>query len=1757
MDNVFQFRDQLIERYGSFSRSFVRIAAPDIQAEVEHQYAQGRYWPEPLVQINPNYQRQGTVQQLVEQGILDSACADIFQAGKTEGSPQPLHLYKHQMEALAKGQGRQSYVVTTGTGSGKSLSFFIPIIDRILKARKSDGKTRTRAIVIYPMNALANSQLEELDKFLHGYAPELRPFTVKRYTGQESKAERSAIADDPPDILLTNFMMLEYILTRFDEVDRRVVEHCEGLEFLVLDELHTYRGRQGADVALLVRRLRERLKAGQLVCIGTSATMSSSGSQADRNRVVAEVASKLFGTTISEQDVIGETLERVTNPLKDVSAIRPELPAAITREQDIWADFDAFRNDPLSIWVELNLGIELPADEPPRRARPMMLEEASRRLAEDSGCQPEAARAALQRFLVAAHDVRTPQGRPPFAFKLHQFISGPGKVLTTLEARGKRHVTLDAQRFAPGRQQENVLLYPTHFCRDCGQEYLPVWHSPQPVSFSSREIDDIAAEDDASYGFLCPLVPGQQYGGLLEDLPETWIDLSRSEPKVKPAYKNAVPYMVTVDAKGQTGSGTEFWFIPGKYRFCLNCGTTHEAHGKDANRLSSLSGEGRSSATTMIALAALQQLFMLPEPAPGQPDPRKLLGFTDNRQDAALQAGHFNDFIFLLTLRAGLVGALQSSGGQLDEEHLAESVFKALGFQGVDEATLVEYLRTPKLMGLARQEAQRTLRFIIAYRLLRDLRHGWRYNNPNLDQLSLLQIRYRDLDAFCAEASIFTASGILAGLTAAQRTSLYELLFDTLRRHLCLESRYLDPVEQDKARTSAHTYLNERWAFAPDEKLDTGRYLILGKRPEYRGKPRTDLVTGGPRSRLLRQIKTAAFWRDSTCASEVAHWKDAEWTELIEALLESAKHYGYVQRHPIDAQLAGWRLNAAALDWCLIADQPQTDSSRINQYFRALYLGIADLLQQPSHPLFDFEAQEHTAQVDAPRRQLLEQRFRYTEKDRQDWAQNPAHEAPLERLPVMFCSPTMELGVDISALNTVYLRNVPPTPANYAQRSGRAGRSGQQALVITYCAALSPHDQWFFHNAEQMVHGVVRAPTLDLTNRDLIDSHLQAVWLASTQVPLDDSIAPILDLDQPGKPLKQPLHEALLAPAVQQRALASAQRVIDQLAGELEGCAWFTQDYVRQVIDNAAQAFSGALERWRVLFDATRQQMDMADRIVKSHTASHTERQNAQRRYGDAARQYAVLLKSGNGQNNDFYTYRYLASQGFLPGYNFPRLPLMAWIPARGGQTANGKDDEGSMVSRPRFLALSEFGPRSLIYHQGRMYRVVRAKLNVGNTDHISGNSQLATIASLVCSQCGYGHLGEPGGEQPLVNRCENCDALLTEHDWVRELYRIETVETVATERISINDEERQRQGFELQTTYRFLPGPDGRIQQQKAVIRQSDELLGELTYAPAAQIWRINRGWRRRKDKEQLGFYINPITGTWSKQDAPDAEDDKGSDDALMERVPNQRIVPFVEDHRNLLILRPQQALSLEAMATLQAALKRGIEMTFQIEESELVAEPLPKSDERRALLFYEAAEGGAGVLTRLANNPADLALVADKALQLIHYRSPLNGVWALDDLPSLEPSNELGNHQCEAGCYQCLLSYFNQPDHEHINRRNADVLKLLVALANAQVQPPMDGPTAAAPGASADETLDAWLTALRHAGAIQPDALNVPVNNGAAIAAAQYKASRALVFLSKVDEQTTSVLQDKGWQVLDFSDASHWSQQFAAHADVFGSKE
>jgi hypothetical protein len=194
------------------------------------------------------------------------------------------------------------------------------------------------------------------------------------------------------------------------------------------------------------------------------------------------------------------------------------------------------------------------------------------------------------------------------------------------------------------------------------------------------------------------------------------------------------------------------------------------------------------------------------------------------------------------------------------------------------------------------------------------------------------------------------------------------------------------------------------------------------------------------------------------------------------------------------------------------------------------------------------------------------------------------------------------------------------------------------------------------------------------------------------------------------------------------------------------------------------------------LFDATRTQMNMADQIVKSHTASHTERQNAQRRYGDAARQYAVLLKNGNTQNSDFYTYRYLASQGFLPGYNFPRLPLMAWIPARGGATVQWQGRRGQHGQPSALPGLVRIRPTQPDLSPGpHVPRGARQAQRRVRRSHLRqqpvGDYCLAGLQSVRLWP-----FGRYQWRAALVNCCENCDALLTEHDWVRELYRIETV---------------------------------------------------------------------------------------------------------------------------------------------------------------------------------------------------------------------------------------------------------------------------------------------------------------------------------------------------------------------------------------------
>ncbi|MDQ3262641.1 MAG: hypothetical protein M3Y59_03100 [Myxococcota bacterium] len=316
-----------------------------------------------------------------------------------------------------------------------------------------------------------------------------------------------------------------------------------------------------------------------------------------------------------------ETLDRATDPEQFAETVQPHLANAISQSLPAQITDAQLKAHPLAIWVETTLGIRWSeTDQRWERARPQTVTEAVTRLAEASGQPREQCSRALREFLLVSStpaNQRTGNDadgdRSFFAFKLHQFISGAGHAFATFEGPGKRRVTVEAQQFHPDDQEKR--LYAVHFCRTCGQEYHPVRkvRDPGETLFLARSIDDApprkddeeeAVEKDPEeesevFGFLTGHAD-LEFSDDEEDYPDNWLELDPTKPpRLKSHYRHFRVREVSVSPTGKLAQGgLKGWFIPGRFRFCLRCGTTHSTAAKDRNRLASLSAEGRSSATT-------------------------------------------------------------------------------------------------------------------------------------------------------------------------------------------------------------------------------------------------------------------------------------------------------------------------------------------------------------------------------------------------------------------------------------------------------------------------------------------------------------------------------------------------------------------------------------------------------------------------------------------------------------------------------------------------------------------------------------------------------------------------------------------------------------------------------------------------------------------------------------------------------------------------------------------------------------------------------------------------------------------------------------------------------------------------------------------------------------------------------------------------------------------------------------------------------
>lgn len=1580
--NILKFHKSLIENYKNYIRSFINIKDPSILRFVETEIDNKKLWPEPLVQFNPTFESGRSIASLVQEGSLNRELEKIFTG---------YNLFKHQEEAILIGAKGKEFIVTSGTGSGKSLTYIATIFNHILNQRDI-AKNKIQAVIVYPMNALINSQFKEFDKFKKSYEEKQnKPFPISfaQYTGQESEEQKEALRANPPHILLTNYVMLELAMTRSGrDVDIRK-NFLENIKYLVFDELHTYRGRQGSDVSILIRRIKSAAQ-NPVVCIGTSATMVSEDTSTllEQKKKVAEVASTIFGSDITHEQVIYEYLVRSIE--SERSSTKQELIAAIESGIDREANSDRFENHPTANWIEENIALET-KEGILFRKKPLKLSEIAKQLAEYLDIPIEKATSHIQQFLEWSNAINTKSDKKKkyLPYRIHQFIAQTSSVYSTLGDQTTRDLNLDAGLYADSK---DVKLFPMVFSRISGHEFTCVTLNHNDSIIFPREFNEIIDEDEnllSSGGYIFinhtgdeePIWESERD---IPDLPETWFtpprkDGSRSLKKEREAK---LPRKIYFNKQGSFSFEDEIeyegWFIPAPLMFDPTSGTIYDAQTAEWTKVMKLGGEGRSTATTVLSFETIIQLGEFGESLEKQ----KLLSFTDNRQDASLQAGHFNDFVKVGQLRAAIAKALEENT-MLDFSNIAEKVFVSLNI-GQEQ-----FAKEPAKFPGPKKENEDVFKSFIMYRILHDLRRSWRVVMPNLEQCALLKIGYKYLDESALDNTLWQDNELLFAMSPDQRKEFLHQIFDFFRKSYALSYSMLEPG----AISTNYNRINEKlispWKLDDNEKIEFPSHIRLEKLSGTASSLYTE--SGGLLSVLGRYLR-------KVCASHDFDIRGKQvYNDFTYGLLDFLSGAGWLSkktaRNSDGENINIYQLKVDTILWQKGDGENMTPDLIKNRSFRPVIQKPNKYFQQFYRTDFQkikpVEGREHTGQISNEKRKTREEEFRNG------------------KIGALYCSPTMELGIDISDLSIVHMRNVPPSPANYAQRSGRAGRSGQAALVLVYCSNFSAHDRHYFKNSTQMVAGSVSAPRLDLINEELLLSHLNATILTSGSLrALNNSLGDLVDkTDFENLPILPEIIESLTLSVEKKNAiLINYKKVINDtyFKNELERRkpSWFTDDWIRLNIDLFLQAFDQSLHRWRKLYKVAQGQIKSATTIIENriYADNHELKKEAYRNLKQAERQRDLLLNepveqgSSNKDQSEFYPYRYLAAEGFLPGYNFTRLPVRSFM--------ESEDGSGEFISRARMVALNEFGPRNVIYHDGAKYRIDRMILT---------ETEFKLEKGKVCPKTGYFLYGNQYGYEvdPIINETLELDP--QEHI-ISDLIEMAETKAYELQRITCQEEERTKRGYSIHTYFAVNGGFESTTE---GIVSVGGDKILHIHYLPTCKIYKLNLKWRSSGEN---GFTINIKSGYWQSKKQKEEKINAGEGDSIRD------VKLFTHDTANALYLQPVKSLGLEGgsggVITLMFAIKRAIENYFQIESNEIGATVMG-DDANPNILIYEAAEGSLGVLSQFIDNPAIFRSIMIESYKICFYKN------------DVEEEGEV-----LPATYDDLLSYYNQHYHQQIDR-------------------------------------------------------------------------------------------------------------------------
>lgn len=1261
MLNPLAATNNIAENYRQYLLTTFRPRAERWRHEFRERLSQGfPLLKGPYLEAAAPFETGASVADLIAEGVL---CRELRSLDEN-ALPLRRGLYLHQERAIRNAVvKRRNLIVASGTGSGKTEAFLLPILNALLEevANGTGREPGVRALLLYPMNALANDQVKRFREILKPF-PDI---TFGRYVGETPKEQKEAEADfrrrwpleprlpneliareqmqkTPPHLLLTNYAMLEYLLLRPADsafFDGSSARHWRAI---VLDEVHVYNGARGAEIAMLLRRVRDRVlrsERGRLQCFATSATLG--GGQEDYP-ALATFASDLFGEPFESSDVVGA----VRRPLKHHSAVFA-LPIDLYGRLQTAYRLQKGATELANIVGPGLSETVLPQSELTPEAFLWNL------LAKDQNVErlhnlfergivdlPAAVEEVFQgggsaRDLVALVDLgvsarRAPNDAPLIPARYHfmlRALEGAFVCLSNNHPAGEPSLRLSRFEQCPSCQSSGIASrgFELGVCRRCGAEYLV---GSLKESGPNTFFVPASAIDSGMLNLLLGSAAFQTNEDELadnfgEDEEFSQVTLCISCGALFESPSGACT--CSEAARVKVTRGKQKNNQPEGLRRCLACGGV-AGEGVVYRFLT-----GTDAPLSVIATDLYQAIPPSDQPElearPGQG--RKLLVFSDSRQDAAFFAPYLDLTYHRAIQRRLIADAIDVFGS--DRPRFADLV------QPIREQAEKSAVLDPENGSLTNSTEVKS--WLMRELLALDRRQS-------IDGTGTAELHISFPQTYRAPAPLLEF-----GLVESDVTELLRLLLDTVRAGGAVSVASNVDIRSD--------------IFAPrnlkigirGEKAEAGVLAWLPSRGTNR---RLDLI-----QRVFERLGIQNDPREFLRLAWEYLTKSRDWNRVLVAYPDGAKGILWHLDHErfewlpsaeghrpmiCDTCRQVWWHSVAAVCSsyrCTGVLKPADVDQLVDDHYSRLY---RDLLP------IGLSIEEHTAQ----------------------W--NPATASKLQddfvrgELNVLSCSTTFELGVDVGSVQAVLLRNVPPGPANYTQRAGRAGRRLDSAALIVTFAQRRNHDLYYFQQPRRLIEGKISPPFIRLDNAAIVRRHAHAIALAAFQRASgsDDDVESFFVNTGERSACDQFIDWLKSEPEDIKAALT---RIVPSgVAAEIGLSEWSWVDALAR--PSASDLTHGWLSR------ASEEVLDELD-LVKTQMQEAVEKQQ----FGKAE-----ALKRLSSTISRRPLYQFLASRNVLPKYGFP-VDVVELSLARSGDTTAMNLE----LQRDLRLAISEYAPGARI----------------------------------------------------------------------------------------------------------------------------------------------------------------------------------------------------------------------------------------------------------------------------------------------------------------------------------------------------------------------------------------------------------------------------------------------------------------------------